>query len=277
VTTTNENDYPNSHLITDIDWVEQNLDSRNVVLLDARGSGYENGHIPGAIAYHVKELKDDKNYGFVSADDLRKGLEARGINEESTVIVYDDGAGVTAARVFYVLEVFGLKDRVKLLNGGYAAWVAAGKPTSVDTPVVSPSSIEVVPNESGAVYKTDLQAGLRNAIILDVRSAQEFSGEDKRSNRKGGHLIGAIHKEWKDALDSVDENGVTRFKSYPELKRDFEAVGVNSEHTIVPYCQSNQRGAHTYFVLRLLGYSDVRPYEGSWDEWGNADDTEVER
>jgi len=276
VTTTTDKDYPNSHLITDIDWVEQNLDTQNVVFLDARGNGYEKGHIPGAIAINVKELKDDKHYGFVSANDLRKGLEVRGISEKSTVIVYDDGAGVAAARVFYVFEVFGLKDRVKLLNGGYAAWVAAGKPTSVDTPVVSPSSIEVVPNELGAVYKTDLQTGLQGAIILDVRSSEEFSGEDKRSNRKGGHLIGAIHKEWKDALDSVDEKGVTRFKSYSDLKRDFESAGVSGNHTIVPYCQSNQRGAHTYFVLRLLGYSDVRPYEGSWDEWGNSDDTEIE-
>ncbi|WP_239616602.1 sulfurtransferase [Cohnella mopanensis] len=276
MTDTKVNAYPNGHLLADLEWVENNLDSHDLVLLDARAQGYEVSHIPGAIPVNVKDLRAKTRSDFAAAEDIRRLLEKWGISADSAVVVYDDGAGVAATRVFYVLEVFGLKDRVKVLNGGYTAWTAAGKPTSSEVHTRRPASISVVANVLGSVNKFNIQAGLHQAILLDVRSGEEYSGLDKRSNRKGGRIPGAVNKEWKEALGPVDEKGVIRFKKYEDLKKEFEAAGVSQKHTIVPYCQSNQRGAHTYFALRLIGYPDVRPYEGSWEEWGNAEDTEVE-
>jgi thiosulfate/3-mercaptopyruvate sulfurtransferase len=275
MTTTNESNYPNSHLLVDVQWVEANKQSPDVILLDARAQGYEVGHIPGAIRLNAKALKDDSSCTFVSADAVRSLLEASGVSDGKIVVLYDDGSGVLATRAFYVLEYYGLKDQVKILNGGYTAWTAAAKEISSEVPHVNKGTLTVVPDALRVVTKENIQAGLPSSLLLDVRSADEYTGADQRSNLKGGHIQGAIHKEWKEALGPASEDGVVRFKDYSSLKREFEAAGVSPEKTIVPYCQTNQRGAHTYFILRLLGYADIRPYEGSWDEWGNAEHTEV--
>ncbi|MEW9702208.1 sulfurtransferase [Paenibacillus sp. SI8] len=268
-------DYPNGHLLVDVEWVDEHRFSPNVILLDARSEGYQAGHIPGAVPLHVKDVKDTSNHTFVRSDRLQHVLEAAGLNNDTTIIVYDEGGGVLAARLFYVLEYLGLKDQVKLLNGGYTAWASAAKEISTESPDVPAGSITISADSLRVVTKEDIQKGLVNSVLLDVRSAEEYAGLDKRNNRKGGHIKGAIHKEWKEALDPPDEAGVIRFKPYAALKREFEVLGLRTDQTIVPYCQSNQRGAHSYFVLRLLGYSDIRPYEGSWDEWGNDEHTEV--
>ncbi|WP_240417064.1 sulfurtransferase [Paenibacillus periandrae] len=267
--------YPNGHLLVDVPWVEANLGSTEVVLLDARAKGYEAGHIPGAIHIDAKLLKNPSQYAFASEDTVKELLEQSGVSNGTTVVVYDEGSGVLATRVFYVLEYYGLRDQVKLLNGGYIAWIATGKEESEEQPFVSKGSLTLTADKQRVTSRNNIQAGLNNSLLLDVRSREEYTGSDQRSNLKGGHIPGAIHKEWKDALAAADEQGVVRFKDYKTLQQDFAAAGLKTELTIVPYCQSNQRGAHTYFVLRLLGYSHVSPYEGSWDEWGNVAHTEV--
>ncbi|MCZ8521702.1 MULTISPECIES: sulfurtransferase [Paenibacillus] len=269
--------YPNAHLLVEAQWVEDQAASPDIVILDARSKGYEEGHIPGAIWLDVKKLKDASGRAFASAEAVGEALSASGVRDGSTVVVYDDGGGVTAARVFYVLEAFGWLDRVKVLHGGFAAWKAAGNAVSTDAPTAGAGSIAaLVLDERKVATKERIQAGLEGAVILDTRSREEYTGEDTRNNRKGGHIPGAVHREWKDSLLPPDANGVVRFKPAGQLLQEFEEAGVRQDEVIVPHCQSNQRGAHTYFVLRLLGYEDVRPYEGSWDEWGNAEDTEVE-
>lgn len=269
-------DYPNGHLLADVDWLTDNLTAEGVVILDARARGYEAGHIPGAVRIDVKELKNASGCTFAPAEAVCSLLESCGVSDSQTVVVYDEGGGVLAPRVFYVLEYFGLMDRVKLLNGGYRAWLAAGKEISTEVPTIRRGSLTLRADPKKAVTREAIEAGLDNAVLLDVRSAEEYLGKDIRSNRKGGHVPGARHLEWKEALALPDERGVVRFKEALALRRQFEACGVHADKTVVPYCQSNQRGAHSYFVLRLLGYADIRPYEGSWDEWGNAEHTPVE-
>ncbi|SFM18040.1 thiosulfate/3-mercaptopyruvate sulfurtransferase [Paenibacillus sp. 1_12] len=275
MTTHNEFDYPNGHLLVDVPWVETNLGSTEVVLLDVRAKGYDAGHIPGAIRLDAKLFKDHSQPKFASADTVKRMLEQSGVSDGKTVVVYDEGGGVLATRVFYVLEYYGLKDQIKLLDGGYTAWSAAGNTISTELPLVSEGTLSVSVDNRRVVTQKNIQDGLDHSLLLDVRAWEEYTGADQRSNLKGGHIRGAIHKEWKEALGPKDENGVVRFKNYRSLQQEFEAAGLRPELTIVPYCQSNQRGAHTYFVLRLIGYSDVRPYEGSWDEWGNAEHTEA--
>ncbi|GAA3407668.1 sulfurtransferase [Paenibacillus hodogayensis] len=268
--------YPNGHLLVDVDWVERNAAREDIVLLDARREGYAQGHIPGSISFDQGRLKDDTARAVVAAETARDLLESAGIGDDTTVIVLDDGRGPAAARLFYVMEYYGLKDKVKLLNGGYAAWEEAGKPSTNVVPEPARGRLtNVRAQESLIATKRHIQSGIRDSLLLDVRSAEEYSGENKRHNRHGGHIRGSVNLEWTEALERDPASGVTFFKSYGELLRPFQRLNVASDKPIVPYCQLNSRGAHTYFVLRLLGFTDIRPYEGSWEEWGNAEDTEI--
>jgi thiosulfate/3-mercaptopyruvate sulfurtransferase len=277
VTDSRDLNYRNAHLLVDPCWVEKHRRNPDIILLDARAKGYAEGHIPGAHWIDVKALKDNTSHTFASVDALRTTLEKYGVSSGASIVVYDEGNSVLATRVFYVLEYYGLKDQVKLLNGGFAAWTAAGKKVSTEVQDAVEGKLALSAETLLVVTKANIQAGLKNSLLLDTRSTLEYAGADLRSNRKGGHILGAIHKEWKEALRAADEDGVVRFKDSQTLKREFIDAGINPAKTIVPYCQSNQRGAHSYFVLRLIGYPDIRPYEGSWEEWGNDEDTEVTR
>lgn len=269
--------YPNGHLLIDCEWLEGHREGQDLILLDARAKNYEVSHIPGAHWLNVKALKEPARKAIVGKEQLQEVLEGFGITDESTIVLYDEGSHVLATRAFYVLEYYGLRDRVKLLNGGFGAWNVGGyEVTSIKESSRLKGVVSLAANPLLMTSKAAIQAGLPNAILLDTRSCLEFSGEDRRDNRRGGRIPGAIHKEWRDALQEPDSHGVVRFKDHAALEQAFAEAGLRRTQTIVPYCQSNQRGAHTYFVLRLLGFPDVRPYEGSWDEWGNDASTEVE-
>jgi thiosulfate/3-mercaptopyruvate sulfurtransferase len=268
--------YPNAQLLTDVKWVEEHAKDANVKIIDVRSKGYEAGHIPGAIALNSGQLKDSKNNTVIDKDKFSEVFSNLGVNADTTIVLYDEGNGNGATRVFYALEYYGHKDKVKLLNGGFPAWQAASKDVSTDVPTVTKGQFTAVPNDKLITTKEELQQlNLQGCVLLDVRSAKEYTGEDLRGNKNGGHLKNAVNKEWSEAIDQNAADGVPKFKSYPDLKAAYENIGVVQDKTIIPYCQTNVRGAHTYFTLRLLGYSDVAPYEGSWAEWGNADDTEI--
>ncbi len=268
--------YPNAQLLADVKWVEEHAKDPNVKILDVRTKGYEAGHIPGAIVLNSGLLKDSKNNTIIDKDKFSDVFRNLGVNADTTIVLYDEGNGNGATRVFYALEYYGHKDKVKLLNGGFTAWQAASKEVSTEVPTVAKGQFTAVPNDKLITTKEELQKlDLQGCVLLDVRSAKEYTGEDLRGNKNGGHLKNAVNKEWSEAIDQNAADGVPKFKSYPDLKAAYENIGVVKDKTIIPYCQTNVRGAHTYFTLRLLGYSEVAPYEGSWAEWGNADDTEI--
>lgn len=263
--------YTNEHLLVDSHWLAEHRNNQGLVLLDARATGYEDSHIPGSYWLDAKKLRDHTQNSIVPAELLKGFLTNFGITNASAIVVYDDGSSVLAARVFYVLEYYGLRDQVKLLNGGFAAWVADGYEVSKEQPFSRTGGIlNLTPDPLLITYKENMQALPSHYLLLDTRTAQEYTGEDQRANRKGGHVPGAIHKEWRDALKAANKDGVVRFKDAAALNHEFQALGILPSKTIIPYCQSNQRGAHSYFVLRLIGYPDIRPYEGSWAEWGNS-------
>jgi thiosulfate/3-mercaptopyruvate sulfurtransferase len=157
--------------------------------------------------------------------------------------------------------------------------MAAAKEVSTDTPAApAKGNFTATPNDKLITTKEQLKAlDMQQCTLLDVRSAKEYSGEDLRGNQKGGHIDKALNREWSDAIDANAKDGVPVFKNYADLTKAFEQTGVNKDKskTVIPYCQTNIRGAHTYYTLRLLGYTDVRPYEGAFAEWGNAADTTV--
>lgn len=267
--------YPNAQLLVDVKWVEEHLKDSKVKIIDARSKGYEQGHIPGAVSVSSGLLKDSKNQTIASKETVTELFQKAGVNSDSTVLVYDDGgAGNAATRVFYALEYYGLKDKVKVLNGGYLAWTTAGKDVSTDAPTVAKGNFTAQPNDKLITTKAQLlTADLAQCTLLDTRSAKEYSGEDLRGNKNGGHVKGAINTEWSEAIDQSPADGVPKFKSYKDLSDIYTKAGItDKEKTIIPYCQTNIRGAHSYFTLRLLGFKDIRPYEGSMAEWANSDD-----
>jgi len=267
--------YENAQLLADVKWVEDHAKDGKVKIVDVRAKGYEQGHIPGAVSLNSGLLKDAKNNTIVTADKFQEIFQNIGVNSDTTIVLYDEGNSLNSGRVFYGLEYYGHKDKVKVLNGGYAAWTAASKDVSTEAPAAAKGNFTAKANPDlittkDQIKKLDLQA----CVLLDVRSSKEYTGEDLRGNQKGGHIDKAVNKEWSDAIEQ-NADGVPVFKKAKDLQAAFSDLGVDKNKTVVPYCQTNVRGAHTYLTLRLLGYKDVRPYEGSFAEWGNASDTEV--
>ncbi|MDC3414715.1 sulfurtransferase [Aquibacillus sp. 3ASR75-11] len=269
--------YPNDDLLVDIEWVKENLDNENVRFVDMRGDDYEGGHIPGAVSATWQDVNDPNNpvEGFLlPADPFSSFIQELGINEDTTVVAYDAGNSMSAARLFYALEYYG-KENVKILNGGFTAWLNAGEEVSTEAPTIEKGNFIAEAQKQLVSTKEEVESKIdkEDTVLLDVRSPEEYSGDDVRADR-GGHIPNAINLEWTTAM--TEKDGVPVFKSSEELANQFEETGVAQDKTIVPYCQTNARGAHTYFVLRLMGYDQVKPYEGSWAEWGNDPNTPIE-
>jgi len=267
-------EYENGHLLVDGDWLEENPE--NIVVVDVRSEGYEGGHIPGAVHINPDELSDPDNpIGGVLPDEekFQEKVRELGIDNDSTVVAYDDGDSLWAARLFYALELYGHED-VRILNGGFTAWLSDEKEISTEEPSIEEGSFTANMNPAlqSSLEDVESQIGNENVVLLDARSEGEYDGSDVRAER-GGHIPGAPHLEWTEA---ISDDGVPYFKDAEELEEQFAASGVDRDKTIIPYCQTNVRGAHSYFTLRLLGFNDIKPYEGSWSEYGNDPETEIE-
>lgn len=277
--TSNEASYPNAYLLADTNWVSENLEDQNLVIIDSRSQGFEEGHIPGAVNLSSGKINDVENEidGFLlGEEEFGELLRSLGVNQDSNILIYDDGNALSATRIFYALEYYGLKDQVKVLNGGYPAWLTAGNDISVEPVQPAAGNFVAKANENLVSSKEQVLEQLENDnfVILDTRSADEYSGAEKRNNLYGGHIPGAVHREWTTSL-TENEEGLQQFLSLEDLQENFESIGVEKDKTVITYCQTNVRGAHSYFSLRLLGYEDIRPYEGSWAEWGNSEDTPI--
>lgn len=271
--------YPNEQLLKDANWLHEHINDENLVILDARVSGYDEGHIPRSISLPPSDLVDFKNEiaGFIlNEEEFTTLIQSVGINQNSIVLVYDDGHILNAARIFYALEYYGLKDQVRILHGGYPAWLQEGYAVTTEVHDVEQGNFKAKANKNLVSTQQDIEQNLyaENYAILDVRSLDEYKGIDIRNNKNGGHIPGAVRLEWSEAI-TKDKDRI-RILGFEELKSKFLQNGITEHKTIVPYCQSNVRASNTYFILRLLGYPDIRSYEGSWSEWGNAKEIAIE-
>ncbi|MCP8616265.1 sulfurtransferase [Salirhabdus salicampi] len=273
-----ETTYPNAELLVDTEWVVENLNDENVHFVDMRAEGYEGGHIPGAANITWPEIADPDNEFdgvLLPPEGFATKMQEIGINVNDTIVIYDDGSSLSAARLFYALEYYGHQD-VKIYNGGFTAWLHSGNDVSTETPEIVVGDFEPTANEDLACDIGGIKEAIEdeNIVILDTRSEGEYNGEDVRAER-GGHVPNAVHIEWSEAITEVD--GVPTFKSFEDLTELYESKGVTKDKTVIPYCQTNVRGAHTYFTLRLLGYDSIMPYEGSWAEYGNTPEAKIEK
>jgi thiosulfate/3-mercaptopyruvate sulfurtransferase len=247
-----------------------------LLLLDLRPpESYAAGHIPGALhldLWGVSLVDTDPAplRAFMWA--IEHVLALHGVDASTPVVVYDEVSGVRAARAFWFLEYFG-HPSVRVLNGGFNAWVRAGFPvTQAAAPPPRSEWTGSREDKTLATWKDVLDALPRpDVVIVDTRSDQEYEGSVARAKR-GGAIPGAVHIEWTRNLSESGE-----FKPPAELRELYVDAGVTPDREVITYCQGGYRAAHSYLALRLLGYPRVRNYVGSWKEWGDREDLPVER
>lgn len=236
---------------------------------------YRRGHIPGAPHLDVEDARvpvPGRGFRLPNVDEATRLFGKLGLTSDMRVVIYDDADGLNAAWLFYVLEVYG-HARVAILDGGVAAWKRAGLPLATEVPTIAPTSYRPTLRPERVTTAEWIRDRLndRSVALVDARSPAEYSGA-KRYAKRGGHIPGAVSLEWRQNLRPEGT-----FKALDELRAMYAGAGVTPDKTIVTYCQTNHRGAHSYFVLRLLGYPRVVGYDRSWAEWGNRDELPVAR
>ncbi len=280
--------YPNAALLVDSDWVAAHSDDAAVRVIDMRApAAYKTGHIPGAVNLPVAAIISTVN-GVPFEFDVSKvqpALERIGLTPEMTAVIYDDLGMMNSARLFWTLDYLGHKDS-RILNGGWDAWNAARQPVSTETPNVTPSSypVQLQPDKLVSAEQVLDRLDDPKTIIVDARGAGEYSGA-VRLAAHGGHIPGALLFTWSDALDGemvsttqpdwaahLQDADVESFKPAAEIHVLLDRLGITPDKQVITYCQTFWRGAHVYFLLRLMGFTQVAGYDGSWVEWGNRAD-----
>ena len=248
-----------------------------------REKQYKEGHIEGALNVWRTDITDASYpYGgmMCSKNQLENLLSSKGIQTNDLIVVYDHVASCDAARFWWVLENYGFQN-IKILNGGIDSWSAIGEKRTRETPIVAKSNFKL-PQETpltSYVDKEEMVALIDREIppvILDTRTLNEYTGlRRKKGAKRGGRIPGSTFMDWANA---VNHSGDKKFKSYKDLEAMYAGIIHNKEEPVIAYCHSGVRSAHTTFVLtELLGYKNVRNYDGSWTEWSQFKEYAKER
>jgi len=272
--------YAHAEALVSTEWVAGHLDDPSVRLVESNEDVllYEMGHIPGAVKidWHT-DLQHPLNRDYLDEESFVRLMRERGISPETTVIFYGDKNNWWATYALWVFRLFG-HDRVRVMDGGRKKWEDEGRPMTTDAPSYPPSEYPLPTRDDERIraFREDvLQHIGHRGQLVDVRSPEEFSGEKlhmpdypQEGAMRGGHIPGAKSMPWARAVNP--DTG--EFRSAGELRALYhDQLGLDPEQPTIAYCRIGERSSHTWFALTyLLGFRDVRNYDGSWTEWGNS-------
>lgn len=282
-------EYAHPEVLVSTQWVAEHLDEIKMsdakillVEVDVDTSAYEQGHIAGAVGWNWQtQLQDGVRRDLLDKTDWEALLGRSGISNSTTIILYGDNNNWFAAYAFWQLKYYG-HDDVRLLNGGRKKWAEEKRPLVKDVPQYRAAKYQAKnPDEAVRARREQVSTALENkaAKLVDVRSVDEFTGKIiappgmSETAQRAGHIPGAVNVPWSQA---ANEDGT--FKSLDALKQLYGGKGVAGDGEVIAYCRIGERSSHTWFVLKyLLGYKNVRNYDGSWTEWGNLVGAPIEK
>jgi thiosulfate/3-mercaptopyruvate sulfurtransferase len=253
-----------------------------VVEVDVDPSVYEKGHLEGAVGWNWrKDLQDQVLRDVAGKEALAELLGKSGITPDTTIVLYGDNNNWFAAYAYWALKYYG-HDKLQLIDGGRVKWEKEGRPYTTEVPSHASTTYKFAHSnrEDIRAYRDQVLSKIGKAGLVDVRSPKEYSGEllapenlPQEGAQRGGHIPTAVSIPWATA---VQEDG--SFKSTDELKEIYGGKGIKADREVIAYCRIGERSAHTWFVLKeLLGYPDVRNYDGSWTEWGSSIRVPIEK
>jgi thiosulfate/3-mercaptopyruvate sulfurtransferase len=274
--------YAHPEVLIDTQWLANHLSDTNVrvVEVDTSLEPYKNAHIPGAVFWNIFTDLLLPNLSInLDPIAIEKLLSCSGITNNTTVVAYGSYPG-TGAWIFWLLKLFGHID-VRVLNGGHQKWIAESRPVSSELATFPLAQYHAQPIDSNLrVLLEEVKAsiGQSDRVLLDVRSLQEYSGENflmqpLEGVERAGHIPSSVHLEF---IQTLNADGT--FKSFDQLQELYRRKGITPDKQIFPYCAIGGRSGYTWFVLKyLLGYPNVRNYDGSWNQWSRILDTPVEK
>jgi len=280
--------YAHPEVLVDTQWVEEHLKDSKVRIAEVDydpKANYQLGHVPGAVLFDWKQdINDPVSRNVLSKQACEDLLQRAGVNNDTTLVLYGDFNNWFAAFAFWAFKYYGFKD-VRIMNGGRKKWLEEDREVSKDIPNYPKGNFNASdPDKNIRVFLNEVKQALDNKDrikMVDVRSPKEFTGEilappeyPTEHAQRGGHIPRAENIPWAQAVN--DKDGT--FKSVDELKKLYESKGITPDKEIIAYCRIGERSSHTWFVLKyLLGYPDVKNYDGSWTEWGNMIANPIEK
>jgi thiosulfate/3-mercaptopyruvate sulfurtransferase len=271
-----QSSYARPELLADTAWLGEHLNDPAVRIVDMRPRGYGDAHIPGAVWLDNNAIRlANRPPTFLPTPAEFEALMARlGIANDTRVIAYDERGGIYATRLWWILNHYG-HSNIAVLNGGWTKWTAERRPTNALTPAYPRAAFRVRPGTVKIATADEMRAAINRVgtKIVDARTQAEIDGKDLRGIRRAGFIESSVAVYWEDTLDPASKT----FKSAAEIQKLFRDRGVQSTDEVITYCQVGMRASHDLFALALIGHelTKLRNYYGSWEEWGNRDDTPI--